>query len=357
MAQDYYKVLGVDRNASKEEIKKAYRKLAHKYHPDKNEGSEGKFKEVNEAYYVLSDDKRRAEYDAYGTTFAGAEGFAGAPDWSVFSEMADIFADSAGNLDFSEFFSDFFGTGRARRRPRGRDISIDIEIPFREAVFGTVRQVLLTKAGVCDICKGAGAEPGTDLKTCSTCNGKGKVRDIKSSIIGTFSTVRTCSECFGRGEVPKVKCKNCHGLGVLNKTQEVNLTIPAGIENGEMIRLSGEGEAVAGGITGDLYIKVHVEPDPLFRRDGDNLVMDLPVKLTDALLGAEYKIQTLDGEVSVKIPEGVSHGELLRIRGKGIPTDAGRRRGDLFVRVSVKMPTKLSKEVKELIEKLRKEGI
>jgi molecular chaperone DnaJ len=373
MSKDYYETLGVPRNASKEDIKKAFRNLAHKYHPDKKGGDEKKFKEVNEAYSVLSDDKKRAEYDAYGRVFSGAGGQAGGFDPSGFSGFGEGF----GGFDFSDFtggfsgqgqgfgaefdlgdiFGDLFGGGgRGSRVQRGPDISIDIELSFAEAVFGTDRRVMLRKSVLCEHCKGNGAEPGSALKTCPACNGKGKIRETKRSFIGAFTSIHTCNECNGVGKVPEKLCTVCRGEGALRKEKEVAIRVPAGIDDGEMIRLTGEGEAVAHGVPGDLYVKVHVKRHPVFRKEGANLVMDLSVKLSSALLGDEYKISTLDGDITVKIPEGVKHGEILRVRGRGVPVERGRR-GDLMIHIKIDLPSKLSREQKKMVEELKREGI
>ncbi|HWO07220.1 MAG TPA: molecular chaperone DnaJ [Candidatus Paceibacterota bacterium] len=358
--KDYYQILGVTRDASEEDIKKAFRSLAHKYHPDKKGGDEQKFKEVSEAYAVLSDKKKRAQYDQFGAYAAGAEaqgGFGGF-DFSDFARNFQGFegfnAQGGIEFDLGDIFGDFFGGSRRNRR--GRDISMDVEIPFRDAVFGTERRVLISKIGLCDTCGGSGAKKGSGTVTCTTCNGKGQIHETRNTFFGTVSTARTCPTCKGRGEVPKEACETCHGEGVLRKQEEVHVVIPAGIEDGEMIRMPGRGEALVGAAAGDLYVKVHVKPDKLFSRDGNNLVTALTVKLSDALLGAEYRIQTLDGEMTLSIPQGVKQGEFIRLRGRGVPSARGNR-GDLFVRIDIEFPKKLSRAAKEAVEKLRKEGI
>jgi molecular chaperone DnaJ len=354
--RDYYEVLGVDKKASKEDIKKAFHKLAHKYHPDKNSGDAEKFKEVSEAYSILSDDKKRAEYDSYGRTFggggAGPGGFQGDFD---FSQFQDAFGQGFGGFDFSDVFSDFFGAGGSRVK-RGRDISIDLEISFKDSIFGTKRTVLLAKTSQCADCQGTGAEPGTKMETCTKCNGAGKLHETTNSIFGAISMTRECDKCHGTGKVPEEKCHTCRGEGVYKKQEEIEIVVPAGINGGEMIRLSGAGEAVRGGAPGDLYIKVHVTPDRHFKKDGVNITTDFSVKLSDALLGADYKIQTLDGEESISIPAGVTHGEVITIKGKGVATGRGKR-GDLLVKIKINLPQKLSRSAKNLIEKLREEGI
>ncbi len=355
--RDYYEVLGVDKKASKDDIKKAFHKLAHKLHPDKATGDADKFKEVSEAYSILSDDKKRAEFDSYGRTFSDGTGGPGAGGFNGagfdFSQFQDAF--QGGSFDFGDIFGDVFGAGGTRQR-RGRDISIDLEVNFKESIFGTKRTVLLAKVAECDTCHGTGGAPGTKIETCKHCNGKGQVRESSNSIFGTISTVQQCRQCHGTGKVPKEKCATCRGEGVYRKQEEVAIAVPAGIEGGEMVRLSGLGEAVAGGPAGDLYVKIHVQNDPRFKKDGPNLITELSVKLSDALLGAEYKVETLDGDQQLSIPAGVTHGELLRIHGKGVPTARGKR-GDLFVKVKITLPQKLSKSAKALVEKLKEEGV
>ena len=356
--KDYYSILGVDKNASKADIKKAFRTLAHKYHPDKKSGDEARFKEIGEAYSVLSDEKKRAEYDAYGRTFAGAGAGGGQPfgfDFSNFSQGFGGGGQQHVEFDLGDIFGDFFG-GRGSRERRGRDISIDIELTFKEAVFGIERRVLITKVGTCDECSGTGARKGTKQASCGTCNGSGKVHEARQTMFGAFSTTRMCEVCHGTGSVPKEKCGTCAGVGVLRKQEEVVVAIPAGINNGEMIRLSGAGEAVPGGAAGDMYVKVHVKSDPHFKKEGYDLILPLSIKLTDALLGASKKIETLDGEITLKIPQGVSYGERLRIKGKGVPKGAGAR-GDLYVKINIQIPGKLSKKASSAAEVLRDEGI
>lgn len=365
MQKDYYKILGVEKGASKDEIKKAFYKLAHKYHPDKKEGNESKFKEVNEAYQVLSDDSKRSKYDQFGSGFenmgqgqgyggfrqGGFEGF----DFSGFQNGSADF--DFGNLNdiFSDFFTGGMGGGRTQAR-RGRDISTEIQISFSEAVFGTSRKILLTKTSNCATCSGTGAKPGTKMETCKYCNGQGKIREAKRTILGTISSTKICEECLGSGEVPKEKCENCKGKGVLRKEVEVSVNIPAGMRDGEMIRMTGGGEAISKGATGDLYIKVNVASHAIFKREGNDLIMNLDLKLSDALLGTEYPIQTLDGQISVKIPEGVSINEILRIKGKGVPISKSKR-GDLLIKLKIKLPSKISRKSRDLIEQLKKEGI
>lgn len=358
MPKNYYDILGVDKKASKDEIKKAFRKLAHQYHPDKKDGDESKFKEVNEAYTILSDDNKRAQYDTYGGSFAG--GASGGPggawgdfDFSQFTN-GGFGGFSAEGFDLGDIFGEFFGGGRARTK-RGRDISIDIELSFEEAVFGTDRNILLSKVSNCDTCNGTGAKKGTEMTECKTCNGKGKIREMKRSIFGSIEMNKTCESCNGSGKVPKEKCAECDGLGILKKQEEIKIKVPSGIENGEMIRFSGGGEAVKGGTPGDLYIKVHVKNHKVFRKEGNDLIMNLDIKLSDAILGTEYEIETLDGKAKLKIPEGTNTGDILQIKGKGIPS--GNRRGDILIHTKVSIPKKLNKQSRELLEKMKELGI
>lgn len=364
MAKDYYNVLGVDKKANQDEIKKAFRKLAHKYHPDKGGTDESKFKEITEAYSVLGDEKKRREYDAYGQSFPGGNpGAGGAGQGNPFSgfdfsQFQQGFGGQGVEFDFGDIFGDIFGGGRGTnvRTPRGRDISIDLEIPFKDAIFGTERTVLLGKISTCTLCKGDGAKPGTELEICKTCNGSGRVHEVRRSVLGEFTSARMCTACDGTGKVPKEKCPECKGHGVLRREEEVKIKIPAGIDNGEMIRLPGQGEAVKSGASGDLYVKMHVKPHPVFHREGSNLVMDLPVKLTDALLGSTVSVETLEGKtLEVKIPVMKRAEELLRVRGKGVPE--GSSRGDLIIRLETALPNKLSGKAKKAIEDLKAEGL
>jgi molecular chaperone DnaJ len=362
MAKDYYAILGVDKTASKEEVKKAFHKLAHKHHPDKKGGNEAQFKEINEAYQILSDDGKRSQYDQYGSAYG--EGFSGAQQGDFGQGGFDFSGFSAGGGpasgwdmgDLNDIFGEFFSGGARAQARRGRDISTELDIPFADSIFGTERKVLITKTTACETCKGSGGKPGTAMSTCKKCNGQGKIHETKRSFLGSFSTARVCDECGGSGKVPEEKCSTCKGAGVLKKQNEIKIVIPAGINNGEMIRMTGMGEAVSRGAAGDLYIKINVEQHPIFKRENTSLVMDLNIKLSEALLGAEREIETLDGPLTVKIPEGVSAGEILRVRGKGVPSRRSGR-GDMMIHLHIKMPSKLSRKERDLIEQLKKEGI
>lgn len=359
MPKNYYDILGVDKKASKEEIKKAFRKLAHQYHPDKNGGDADKFKEVNEAYTILSDDNKRAQYDTYGQTFAG--GASGGPggawgdfDFSQFTN-GGFGGFSAEGFDLGDIFGEFFGGGSRNKVKRGRDISIDIELSFEESIFGVERKILINKISTCNTCGGSGAKKGSEMIECKTCNGKGRIREMKRSIFGSIEVNKTCEACNGSGKVPKDKCAECDGLGILKRQEEINIKVPSGIENGEMIRFSGGGEAVKGGTPGDLYIKVHVKNHKIFRKEGNDLIMNLDIKLSDAILGTEYEIETLDGKAKLKIPEGTNTGDVLLIKSKGVPS--GNRRGDILINAKVLIPKKLNKQSRELLEKMKELGL
>lgn len=355
--KDYYTILGLQKGASKDEVKKAFRKKASEYHPDKKTGNEEKYKEVTEAYAVLSNEKKKAEYDTYGQSFSGAGGGAGAQgfggfDFSGFQQQGG--GGQGFEFDINDIFQNF-GFGGGGQAQRGRDVSVDINLQFTEAIFGVTRKLLITKNNTCEVCEGSGAQKGTKMDTCDTCGGQGKVRENRNSIMGSFTTVRECSTCHGTGKIPKVRCGTCAGVGVKRTEEEISIKVPAGIQNGEVIRMTGRGEAIPHGQPGDLYIKVHVESHKTIKRDGSSLTTQLPIKLTDALLGGVYTVETLDGNTEIKIPAGITHGEQLRIKGKGVPGDYGR--GDFMVKISIETPKKLSRKARKLVEDLREEGI
>lgn len=355
---DYYHLLGVEKGASKDDIKKAFYKLAAKYHPDKKGGDEAKFKEVNEAYQVLSDEKKRKEYDTYGQTFNGQGPTGGAGGFGGFnaSDFQDMQFDFG---DLGDMFGDIFGGfGGGSRTKRGRDISLEIDVTFKESIFGTERNVLINKVGTCDTCEGTGAKKGSELITCTTCNGQGKVHEVKRTIMGNFQTVKTCDVCHGKGKVPKERCNECRGAGVLNKREEVHLEVPAGISNGEMMRMTSMGEAVSGGQAGDLYVKINVQGDKLWKREGNDLVIKHSIKLTDALLGVKQTIEGLDAKIDIDVPAGVSAGEVLRVKNRGVPhVHDKQKRGDVLIKLDIAMPKKLSKAAMKLVEGLQEEGL
>lgn len=363
MNKDYYDILGVARNASPEEVKKAYRRLAHQYHPDKSSGDEKRFKEINEAYQVLGNEQKRAQYDRFGNASTGGNGakdqesYYGAWDFNNFAQGFEGFSGDASGLN--DIFEDMFGFGGRSGRtqtPRGRDIAIDVEIPFQEAVFGTQRTVLLQKQMLCSTCSGSGHEPGTTTKKCTSCNGSGTVHETRRSLFGSFTKLRSCSTCAGSGQVPEKPCHMCKGGGVMRGSEEITIEIPPGINDSEMIKLVGKGEAAPGGVSGDLYIKVHVIPQAKFTRIGNDIATKLTLHITDALLGTTAAVETLDGVVHVRVPAGTESGSILRIRGKGVPRAHGGR-GDLLITCAIKMPKKLSHKAKQLLEELQKEDI
>lgn len=358
MAKNYYDLLGVEKTAKKDDIKKAFYKLASQYHPDKKTGDEKKFKEINEAYQVLSDEKKRKEYDTYGQTFNGqgpqGGGFGGFGGFNA-SDFQDMQFDFG---DLGDIFGEAFGFGGGSRTKRGRDISLEIDVTFKESIFGTERNVLINKVGTCDTCHGSGAKHAADVITCTHCNGQGKVHDVKKTFMGNFQTVKTCDVCHGKGKVPKEKCHTCRGLGVLEKREEIHIEVPAGISNGEMIRMTSMGEAIAGGQSGDLYIKIHVQHDKVWKREGNDLVIKHSIKLTDALLGVTQVIEGLDGGIDISVPAGVSAGEILRVKGRGVPhVHEKSKRGDVLIKLDIAMPKKLSKRAMKLVEDMKEEGL
>lgn len=362
--KDYYQVLGIARDASKDDIKKAYRDLAHKYHPDKKGGNEDRFKEINEAYHTLADDQKRAHYDRFGSAGAGFDQTAWGGDfsgWSGSGMGGQGFEDFGGAMH--DIFEDFFGfNGGVPRERRGRDIALDLEISFEEAVFGVERRVLLRKVAVCEICGGTGVAAGAKETICGRCKGSGTIHSVKRSLFGSITRLAECTACHGRGKIPERVCETCHGKGTLPKSGEVVIEVPAGVKDGEMMRLEGEGEAMINGIAGDLYARIHVRPHKTLRRVGRDLLMKLDIPLSDALLGGEREIETLDGKLKIKIPAGITQGEVLKVRGKGIPSahaplgGGGANRGDLLIEVSVRYPERLSPRAKKLVEELRNEG-
>lgn len=351
--RDYYEVLGVERSANKDEIKKAYRKLAIQFHPDRNPGNpeaEESFKEATDAYEVLSNDQKRQAYDQFG--FAGVEGMGGgAHDYgTVFRDFEDIFG------DFSSIFDSFFGGGRRRggardTRVRGSDLRYTLEVSFHDAVFGTETEVAYQRHAICGECKGSGAEAGSGRKVCPSCGGSGQVR--RSS--GFFSIASPCSTCGGEGYVIENPCDSCRGSGVLKKKQRIKVTIPAGIESGKRINIPGQGDAGPnGGTAGDLYVDIHVNEHKHFQRDRTDIYCVVPISVTQAALGTEIFVTTLDDKkIKVKIPTGTQNGKILRIKGEGVPFlhNAGRR-GDMYIRIQVAIPTKLSGKERELLAKL-----
>jgi len=350
--RDYYAVLEVEKTANETELKSSYRKLAMKYHPDRNPGdkaAEEKFKEAAEAYAVLCDPEKRSLYDRFGHQGVSSGAGAGAGfDPSVFNEFGD-FADILGNM-FG--FGDLFGGGRRRGGPqRGADLRYDLEIAFDEAAKGTETTVQIPRQETCETCSGNGAAPGTSASVCSMCRGQGQVRRQQ----GFFTVAATCPQCRGAGKVIAKPCQTCHGAGRIARERKITVKIPPGIATGQQLRLQGEGEAgTAGGPAGHLYVVVHVQEHEFFRRDGVNLFCEVPVNFTTLSLGGEIQVPTLDEPEIVKVAEGTQTGTTLRLRGKGMPDVNGRGRGDLFATVQVRIPKKITKEQRHLLEQLAK---
>ncbi len=349
MAEDYYSTLGVSKNASKEEIKKAYKTLAKKHHPDvsKDHGSEEKFKKISEAYAVLSDDQKKAQYDQFGET-----GF-----HQRYSQE-DIFKNfnfnDLGDLFGSDIFEAFFGGGSRRRERRGRDLRYELDITFEEAAFGTNKKIELEKLEECSDCKGTGAE-NSELEECDECNGRGQVQRSQRTPFGMFSQVTACPECSGTGQIPKRVCKTCSGEGRLRQTKTLNVKIPAGVNTGSQLRVPNEGEAGNRGTrSGDLYIFLVVGESDIFKREGNDIYLELPLSFSQAALGDEIKIPTLEKEVTLKIPSGTQTGTSFRLAGKGIPYLDTMGKGDEFVVVNIVTPKKLTKEQRKLFEDLQK---
>ena len=349
--RDYYEVLGVPRDASPEDIKKAYRQLALRHHPDRNPGSkedEEKFKEAAEAYSVLADPEKKSAYDHYGHEgLRGQQGFSGF-DSSVFEDFEDIL----GNL-FGFSFGDLFGgRGRGRsgaRRSPGRDLAVEIEISLEEAAGGVEKEIKLARAEACPTCRGTKRKPGTSSERCPTCGGSGQVRFQQ----GFFSMARTCPRCQGAGETITSPCEACRGKGHVRERRSLKVRIPPGVADGSRLRLTGEGDAGDEGMAqGDLYVITRVRRHPFFEREGNDLACEIPVSFTQAALGARIEIPTLEGTEIVKIPAGTQSGEIIRLKGHGVQDVAGRRKGDLFVKVLVRTPENLSKEQKALVARL-----
>jgi molecular chaperone DnaJ len=371
MAKDYYQILGVSRNASQEEIKKAFYRLAHKHHPDKG-GDAEKFKEANEAYQVLSDEKKRNQYDQFGTTFdgAGQQGpGSGGFQWSWGTGQNNDYDFDFGDL--GDVFGEMFGFGGgSRKKPkdlkRGKDIEVDLEIPLEDVLHGKEKEFVLLKYNKCERCQGMGAEPGTKTKECFSCRGTGQVQQIRKTVFGSFTQSAICPECGGEGYKPETPCNVCRGEGRIKNEEKIRIFIPAGVDTNQIIKVEGKGEAGRkNGKAGDLYVKIFIKRHSTFQRKGDDLYVFIPISLSQASLGDEIEVPTLDGsagspqniKILLTIPAGTESGKILRVRGKGLPHFQGYGRGDMYVQLTLKIPKKLTKKQKELLEELKKEGI
>ena len=347
--RDYYEVLGVDKNASPDEIKKAYRKLAKKYHPDLNpddkEGAEAKFKEASEAYEVLGDPQKKQQYDQFGHAAfeQGGGGYGG-------------YGGGFDGFDMGDIFSSFFGGGfgGTRQNPnaprRGRDISHNVDLTFDEACFGCERELTINHLEKCDDCGGTGAKKGTSPSTCPTCHGSGQMKFVQRTPLGNFQSVRTCETCGGKGTIIKEPCRTCGGKGNVRKSKKVRVKIPAGIDNGQNVYIRGEGDTgINGGQSGDLVLNVRVRNHKLFVRQGYDILCDYPISFVQATLGAEIQVPTIDGKVSYKVPEGTQGGTVFRLKGKGVPKINSNQRGDQYVTIKVEIPHGLSESQKDLL--------
>lgn len=360
MPKDYYQILGVKKDASADDIKKAYYRLAHKHHPDKG-GEEAKFKEINEAYQILSDQVKRNQYDKFGQVFENTSG-SGAGDfqWAWGNPNIDIdfeFGDLGDMVE--EMFG--FGGGRGRKKDlkRGKDIEVDLLVALEDVLTGKEETIVLEKMIVCPRCQGLGAEPGAKIKECFSCRGQGQVQQIRKTFLGSFTRYATCPECQGEGYRPEKPCNVCKAEGRIKDKDEIKIFIPAGADNSQVIKVEGRGAAGRrGGKSGDLYVRISIRRHPLFERKGDDLYLSFPISFSQAALGGEVEIPTLDGKkILLQVPEGTESGKVLRISGKGMPHFGGYGRGNLYVELIVKTPKKLTKKQKELLEKLKEEGI
>lgn len=371
MSKDYYKILGIEKNATADEIKKAFKKLAMQYHPDRPGGDEKKFKEINEAYQILNDTEKRQRYDQFGSDFEqqggwGAQGASWEDVMSAFrqqggGQQGGGFSFDFGDIDLGDIFSGFGfgGGGRSRsraRQARGNDIQVDVELDFKEAAFGAEKQIHLRKQSVCDVCSGSGNEPGSKLENCGTCRGQGQVMQVQRTFLGSMQTVATCPDCQGRGQKSSKKCKHCGGDGILAKSEDLNIKIPAGIDTGESIRLTGYGEAAPhGGQAGDLYVRAHIRPSKLFHREGFDVYTESEINFTQAVLGDKIDVETIDGPVKIVIPEGIESGQLIKLKGHGI-THLGRTsRGEHFVKIKIRVPKRVSRDVRKKLEEIKSE--
>lgn len=355
--RDYYEVLGVSKSASADEIKKAFRKAAVQHHPDKEGGDEAKFKEINEAYEVLKDAQKRQRYDQFGHAgvggASGGGGYGGGNPFEGFGGQNVHF--DFGDGGFGDIFNQFFGgNAGARRGPvRGRDVEVSLQLSFEEAIFGVEQKIELDLEDICEHCKGQTVEPGYEMKVCETCKGAGQQTRIMNTMFGAIQQNVTCDTCNGRGRVPEKACSVCRGKGTQRKKQTINLKVPAGVDDGATIRLSGRGEAISQGGKGDLYVHIRVRAHKHFTREGDIILSDEHISMVDAALGAEIEVDTVDGKITMKVPAGTQSGTDFKLSGHGVPHLKSDRRGPHIVSVIVDTPTKLTKKQKKLLEELR----
>jgi len=354
MSKDYYNILGVDKATSQADIKKAFRKKAHEYHPDKKTGDETKFKEINEAYQILGNEEKKKQYDQFGATFDGSQGFGGASPFGQGFDFSQGFG-GAQNVDFDlgDIFGSVFGGGRqGRTSNRGSDIEVDLSISLKEAVFGVGKDVSLRKNNSCKPCKGTGADKGSSYKDCNTCNGTGRV----TTALGPFRTQTACHDCSGKGKSIDTKCGACSGNGYITENVDIKVEIPAGIDNGQSIRLAEQGNSGStGGISGDLYVNIYVEEEKGFTRQGFDLSVEHPIPFSLAVLGGDTLINTIDGKVKLKIPAGTASNKQFILKGKGVTRLKSRGRGDQIVNINIDIPSKLNKKQKKLVEELNEE--
>lgn len=349
MAKDYYDILGIDKNASDEDIKKAFRKLAIQYHPDKNQGNkeaEERFKEINEAYQVLSDPDKRAKYDRFGTTDFNGQGGFGGFDFGDFQDMGGF-----GDIFDTIFGGGFSGSNRRNGPQRGNDLEYNLNLTFEEAAFGVTKNIDINRHENCSKCSGTGAKPGTSPINCDKCGGSGRIRVQRNTAFGNFISEVTCDKCGGKGTIIKEACSECHGSGRLRKKRKITINVPAGVDTGNTIPLRGQGEpGLRGGENGDLYINIKVLPHKIFKRDGFDVICEIPISFPQAALGAEIDVPTLDGIIKYTIPEGTQGGSVFKVKGKGIPRIRGYGRGDEIIKVIVEVPKKLNERQKELLK-------
>lgn len=361
MGKDYYKTLGIDKQASQDEIKRAFHKKAHQYHPDKANGDAEKFKEINEAYQVLSNPQKRQQYDQFGSTFSqnggngsGFGGFQGGGFNINMDDLGEMFSGMGG-------IGDIFGFGNRQsntRNKRGHDIEVLLSLDFNEAIFGIEKTIKLNKAVKCDQCDGSGAEPGSKTETCSSCKGSGRITKVQRTILGAMQVQTACPDCQGEGQKISQKCSKCHGQGKVQDKVELKVKIPAGIDDGETIRLSGQGEAgYKGNNSGDLYLRIQVKTDKRFKREDYDILSQAEISLTQAVLGDKIEIETIDGKVDLKIPAGTESNKQFILRNRGITRLQGRGKGDHIVTVKIKVPSSLNRKQRKLLEELKENGL